>query len=364
MTLQISWQKAPIYPALIKGPAVGIVDGHLLVAGGMSYPWREVEYGFAAPIVDKEDNRQDDTAPIGEWYPLPPIPIGPGWTSGAAVAGGLAVVGGRRRAIGNRATADVWFLDARAGATAWEKLPDRPSPAMVATTFAHADHLYTAFGTDWHPHEHATGDPNIYRLDVRRRGSWEVAAQFPGEPRWMCGMGICRNKLYVVGGHDIPIGGVADPKPHNALRIFPPGERTSDRISHVVFGEMWECDLATGTWQELPRPPRAFVADAFTVDDRWIVLTGGQTWVVSPDGSSVHIMGHVPELDLVCHAHEVWAYDTHEASWAALDPLPYGIASHRVAVWQNRAFLVGNETRDSIRGNTYGTVFAGQIRTG
>ena len=44
-----------------------------------------------------------------------------------------------------------------------------PSTAMVATTFAYGDQLYTAFGTDWHPHEHATGDPNIYRLDVRRR---------------------------------------------------------------------------------------------------------------------------------------------------------------------------------------------------
>ena len=37
MTLQISWQKAPIYPALIKGPAVGIIDGHLLVAGGQNW---------------------------------------------------------------------------------------------------------------------------------------------------------------------------------------------------------------------------------------------------------------------------------------------------------------------------------------
>ena len=192
MTLQISWQKAPIYPALIKGSSVGVVDGNLLVAGGMSYPWREVEYGFGAPILEDTGDSQDDAPPIGEWYPLPPIPIGPGWTSGAAVAGGLAVVGGRRRAVGNRATADVWFLDLQSGATDWERLPDRPSPAMVPTTFAHDDLLYTAFGTDWHPHEHATGDPNIYRMDVRNRGGWEIAAQFPGEARWMCGMGISR----------------------------------------------------------------------------------------------------------------------------------------------------------------------------
>lgn len=362
MSLQIGWQIAPVYPALIKGPAVGAVDGRLLVAGGMSYPWREVEYGFGAPIADGTGEQENSSEQLGEWYPLPPIPIGPGWTSGTAVAGGLAVVGGRRRAIGNRATPDVWFLDAQTGAAAWERLPDRPSPAMVATTFAHNDQLYTAFGSDWHPHEHATGDPHIYRLDVGSRGNWEIAATFPGEPRWMCGIGICRGKLYIVGGHDNPVGGVQEPKPHNAFRRFEDRDAHGGKISYVAFREIWECDLATGSWRELPRPPRAFVADAFTVADRWIVLTGGQSWVVAPDGSSINIMGHVPELHLVCLSHEVWAYDTVEGSWQALDPLPYGIASHRTAVWQDRVFLVGNETRDKVRGNTFGTVFAGKIR--
>ena len=94
------------------------------------------------------------------------------------------------------------------------------------------------------------------------------------------------------------------------------------------------------------------------------MLTGGQSWVVNPDGTSVLIMGHVPELDLVCLSHEVWAYDTQEGTWIALDSLPYGIASHRVAVWKDRAYLVGNETRDKARSNAYGTVFAGSIQTG
>ena len=75
-------------------------------------------------------------------------------------------------------------------------------------------------------------------------------------------------------------------------------------------------------------------------------------------------MGHVPELDFVCHSDEVWAYDTQAGNWSALDPLPYGIASHRVAVWGDRVYLVGNETRDRARGNAYGTVFVGRIQTG
>ena len=181
MSLHISWKQGPTYPALIKGPAAGIVDGRFLVAGGMSYPWREAEYGFWLGIEATTEAisslvvpGEKIESPIGQWHPLPPLPIGPGWTSGAAVAGGLAVVGGRRRAVGMRATSDVWFLDVHGGSTTWERLADRPTPAMVATTFADGDHLYTAFGTDWQPHEHATGDPNIYRMDLGKRSGWEV----------------------------------------------------------------------------------------------------------------------------------------------------------------------------------------------
>jgi hypothetical protein len=42
-SLNVTWKQGP---ALIEGPAVGIVDGRFLVAGGMSYPRREAKYGF------------------------------------------------------------------------------------------------------------------------------------------------------------------------------------------------------------------------------------------------------------------------------------------------------------------------------
>ena len=191
MGLQITWKQGPAYPSLIKGPSAGIVDGRFMVAGGMSYPWREVEYGFWLGIDEETEAMPSLVVPgehiesaIGKWHPLPPLPVGPGWTSGAAVAGGLAVVGGRRRAVGMRAIADSWFLDVRGGATTWERLPDRPAPAMVPTTFSHGEYLYTAFGTDWQPHEHSVEDTNIYRMNVGERSGWEILTQFPGKPRW------------------------------------------------------------------------------------------------------------------------------------------------------------------------------------
>lgn len=363
MSLKITWKIGPVYPALIKGPAVGIIDGRLLVAGGMSYPWREVEYGFWLATEDAPEAvpslvipGEKIESPLGAWQPLPPLPIGPGWTSGAAVAGGLAVVGGRRKAVGNRAISNVWFLDVQGGATRWEALADRPSPAMVANTLADGDYLYTLFGTDWQPHEHATGDLNIYRMNVRRRGPWEIVTQFPAEPRWHACITICNGKLYVIGGHDIPVGGVVNPRPHHALstQIFQPRQT-------IVFCDAWEYDLARGTWRELPHPPRAFTDVAFSVADRWVVIPGGQSWVAYPEGSPVRILGYVPDLDFMCYSDEVWALDTTTGAWQSLDRLPYGIASHRPATWGSRVYLVGNETIDKKRSNTYGTLFEGQI---
>ena len=95
--------------------------------------------------------------------------------------------------------------------------------------------------------------------------------------------------------------------------------------------------------------------------DRWIVLTGGASYVVYPEGESVAIMRYVPELDFVCYSYEVWAYDTHTGEWLGLDPLPYGVCSHRVSTWKNRAYIVGNEIIDKKRSNAYGTVFEGYI---
>ena len=366
MSLRITWKEAPVYPSLIKGPAAGIVDGRLLVAGGMSYPWREVEYGFWLRIEETPEPMpslvvpgETIESPMGRWHPLPPLPIGPGWTSGGAVAGGLAVVGGRRRAVGTRATADVWWLDVQGEATTWERLQDRPTPAMVATTFGQGDILYTAFGSDWQPNEHATGDPNIYRMNVRERSGWEVIAEFPGRARWMGGMAVCGGKLYVLGGRDQPLEGVTEVRPHDAHR--PSADRPGGAPDFIAYSELWVCDLETGEWRELEPTPRAFVAPAFTVADRWIVLTGGASWIAHPPGVSVLIRDYVPQLGFMCYSCEAWAYDTLSGEWSYLDRLPYGIASHRVATWRDRVYLVGNETWDPVRSNTFGTVFEGRI---
>jgi hypothetical protein len=45
-SLRLTWSEGPGYPIFIKGCAAGVVDGRLYVAGGMSYPWHSLDYGF------------------------------------------------------------------------------------------------------------------------------------------------------------------------------------------------------------------------------------------------------------------------------------------------------------------------------
>uniref|UniRef100_A0A6M3KDN4 Galactose oxidase n=1 Tax=viral metagenome TaxID=1070528 RepID=A0A6M3KDN4_9ZZZZ len=352
MALKITWKERLNYPTLIKGTAAGIVDGWLLVAGGMSYPWKEVDYGFKMNVTEPEK----------KWEPLTPIPLGPGWTSGAAVCGGLAVVGGRRGAVGHRATPEVFFLDFHNSSTVWEQLPDRPLCAMVATTCGHDDWLYTAFGSEWHPHEHAIENTSIFRMNLRERkdnsfAEWETVTVFPGAPRWMGGMAVCNGKLYVIGGRDHPIGGFAaiQKQPHNAYNPFmASGEE-------LAYSEMFVYDLETHQWTELPHPPRAFVTDAFVVADRWIVMAGGGGYAVYPEGVTIELNDFNWEVGFMCHSKEVWAYDTVTGEWEPLDALPYGVASARMAVWEDYAYVVGNETLDKNRSHTYSTIFEGCI---
>ena len=376
-TLSITWKSDLEYPSLIKGPAAGVIDGRLMVSGGMSFPWREVEYGY---WLATEDTAEEVSSPVipggrikpqaGHWYPLPPLPIGPGWTSGTAVAGGLAVVGGRRQAVGTRATADVWFLDIHAafevGGPQWERLPDRPSPAMVATTFAEGDYLYTVFGTDWDPHEHSIKDTNVYRMNVRKRSGWETVTRFPGKPRWFAPTTICNGKLYVIGGRDKPVGGVTEFSPYNAYGgkggLFVPSREPNGKAIFEYFSEMWEYEFATDKWRQLPRPPRAFASEAFTVADRWVVVPGGRNFIVDSQGVAVAIKQRVWEFNFLADSYEVWAYDTLTGDWSILESLPYGICSHRVAKWKDRVYIVGHETSDPARENTFNTVFEGRIR--
>lgn len=64
-------------------------------------------------------------------------------------------------------------------------------------------------------------------------------------------------------------------------------------------------------------------------------------------------------MDFVSYSSETWAYDTFTDKWQTLDNLPYGIMSHAITPYEDKVYLLGDETRDKHQGNTYNTLFEG-----
>ena len=87
MRIRITWKLGPEFPDLVKGGAMGIVDGVVVHVAGMTYPWRENETGWWL------DPRKED------WQPLPPLPVGMAYTMGVSGEDALFVVGGRRKGL-------------------------------------------------------------------------------------------------------------------------------------------------------------------------------------------------------------------------------------------------------------------------
>jgi N-acetylneuraminic acid mutarotase len=273
--------------------------------------------------------------------------------------------------------ADVFFLDVTAGATVWRSLPDLPTPGMVASTTAAGDMLYTGFAARWSEWSdmEPMGDLAVYQLDVRAGQLWHAVGTFPGRGRWMPAFVVCRGALYVIGGQFLwpatsldPLeSGDVDRDPANGYGYFStPAERGGRRIVHEIFTDVWRLDLASGMWEELGRAPRGFCGNAFAIRDRWIVIPG-YNWVVSPTGRSAptyELAANIPALRRLgidgTFASDVWALDVESGVWDQLESLPYGISSNGVATWADTAYLVGNETQDTARSNTFNTVFVGQ----
>ena len=385
MKVQVNWKELPGYPALVKGQAAGVVAGCLLAAAGVSHPWREVEYGYFMRVAPPGAGRGDCDAPavprataanrgasahsvtaLHRWQPLPPLPHGICWSSGAASAGGLVVVGGRIRSndtavVPGKATDEVWFLDFANDAKEWVRLEDRPSPAVVANTFSAGEFVYTCFGSEWFQSEEvafeaSNGDLTIYRMNVANGSGWEVVTIFPGKPRWFPNVTVCGNKLYVIGGHNKTI--LADGRPDDCA-AWEIQDKGTLRLAFEIYNDVWEYDLGTAGWIRKANAPRAFNDRGFSYRDRWVICTGGATSVINDDTHHTRLLTYDGSMDFVSYSSEVWAYDSHSGEWQTLDSLPYGIMSHAIAPSGDRVYLVGNETRG--RPSVHNTVFEGTL---
>ena len=72
--MQITWKPGKEFPVMIKGGAMGLVNGAPVYAGGMTYPWRETEQACFSGTTVTSATSMDDCSPCSDCLRHEPTP--------------------------------------------------------------------------------------------------------------------------------------------------------------------------------------------------------------------------------------------------------------------------------------------------
>ncbi len=328
----ISWSEGPEFPDMVKGGAMGVAGGVVVYAGGMTYPWRESE---AAWWLDREAE---------DWSPVPPLPIGLAYTTGASSEDGLFVVGGRRK---GKPRSDCYRLLRRDESWSWEALPHLNHPRGVPAVAYLDGSLYAIGGGSWGRGcflpDDVPGDEALDLGDDR----WIQIPRCPGRRRANSFAAAVDGSVYVFGG----------------VYSWMEGERQSV----TRLRDAWRFTPDTYEWEELdPLPvPGLSGAAAIACRDRYIIILGGAVPVREGAGECkvLYLPDEKRGVKVGWYNETILVYDVKRARYDVLDGgLPWPAHDIRAAVADETIYAVGGETVDASTSNTCSKVRVGKIR--
>lgn len=333
MQIQITWRSGPEFPDLVKGGAMGIVDGAIAHVAGMTYPWRENETGWWL------DPREAD------WQPLPPLSVGRAYTMGVSCENALFVVGGRRKGLPRR---DAFKLIRADEGWEWETLPELQHPRGVPALALLGSELYAIGGGSWGVGTFLADDvPEDEMLDLRRLDEgWTRIPTCPGKRRSNSCATALGNKVYVFGG-------VYAWKEHGVQKV-------------MRLDDAWCLDPSSGKWKELaPLPCNGLSgAAALPFGDRHILITGGAIPSSKTGGDGTLIYRDDPKrgVRVGWYNEDIIVYNARKNSYQrAAGQLPMGVHDIRAAILGNTVYAVGGENVDPSTSNTCSAVRIGTV---
>jgi hypothetical protein len=235
MGLNITWKSGKGLPVLVKGGAMGLVDGAPVYACGMTYPWRETEQA---------------------WY----------WEEGE---GGAFVT----RHLDHYEVLDLDDLEAGWGDRG--KLPFAP---LVGSACASVDGTFYVFGG----YECWTEDgqrrikqhASAWRYDFAA-DTWTRLADCPVVASGWCAAACGKTIFLLGGGFSFELGGVAaNYHTFHALESGTPRQRLIGAYSDLVFVYDIEADSYRALQERLPVGLNDLRC---TVKDDTIYAAGGET---------------------------------------------------------------------------------------
>ena len=343
--MQITWKLGKEFPVMIKGGAMGLVDGAPVYAGGMTYPWRETEQAW---YWDGD---------CDEWLPVEPsLPLGRCYTQGVSLGDGLLVLGGRKSTPQERISLnDAWWLRRQDGVFSWARLPDMHKGRAIASAGVAGERVLAFGGGEW---ETSQGGAFVTRhldnyevLDLGDlEAGWRDLGPLPFTSLVGSATASVDGMVYAFGGYEC---------------------WTEEGKRRVEQGaSAWRYEFSTDTWTRLADCPVKASGWCAAAHQKSIVLLGGafshdlggsasmcHTFhTLHPDTSRQRLIGGYSDLVLV--------YDIETDTYGPLeDRMPIGLNDLHCTIQEGTIYAVGGETVDPALSNTINSVMVGEIKS-
>lgn len=341
--MNITWEHLRSMPVLIKGGAMGIVNGVPVYAAGCTFPWRESEQAW---FWD---------AGQGDWFPVEPnLTLGRAYTSGITLRDGLLVLGGRKSHGQARVSLrDAWWLRRNDSAFSWTQLPDMNYPRALASIGVAGEQIVVFGGGEWERSQggaFATRHLTHYEiLDLTHLSSgWRDMGPLPCVSLVGSAFASVGQSTYFFGGYEC--------------------WTEQDKKQIQRYAVAWRYDFSTDTWTRRADFPGIASGWCAAPYKNTIILLGGcielnMQGVCVPYETCHILKPGTPRQRLVGgYSNLAFAYNIEADTYRVMaSRMPIGVNGPCCAISGNIIYAAGGETVDTALSNTTDAFLIGRV---
>ena len=341
-----TWSVGPNLPRAWKGGAAGMIDGEIVMAGGLWMPGR-TNATFAFNIASQK------------YTQLPSPPVETQYTQGNSDGKALYMVGGR-----SSGTAVQKLSRDAQGNWKWERLPDLPAEGdskgrwLGTADIVPGKWLFVLGGIPKGRFDPAKQEPlPALRLRLDKPGAtWEPMAPYPAGKRRLIISAVIKGKLYCFGGsYSDPVMRPIQVEMAKTYKIDVPFNGETN------YRDAYCYDPETDKWQAIRRLPFPMLAGwGVPLQDRYILLMGSAD-VRSYRVGAMH--RGKKSVGWTGYGDRILCYDIQQDNYSRVGVMAYGVATIPWVTDGQKLYGLGGEPCHGQMENTDNVLQIGTIHT-
>lgn len=322
----IEWRSLPDLPHALGGQFVGVIDDHLVVAGGSFFftpPWSGGTKQWVDAIYALGRNET-------KWQLVGHLPSPLGYGVAISAPHGMLCIGGQTPSENSRQTLLLHF---EGNKIVIDRLADLPETAANMAGALAGDTVYIAGGQATPASVKAFH--TFWSLSLSApHARWSSLPPWPGPARIFPIMVASGSSLYLVSGADL------------TGTLGPP-------LGRKFLSDAYSYSPQNG-WRSITSLPQPTGGGEGAVVDGKILVLGGN------DGSladhEYEIKDRHPGFSKL-----IYQFDPETSRWSIAGQMPYALVTTGLAIWDQQLVIAGGEDRPSHRS---AHVMAGRISKG